>query len=854
MIRVALKDVLGRKLRLILTSLAIVMGVAMVSGTFILTDTINGGFKTIFTTANAGSDAVITGKEVFGGSDNAPPFPESTLTKVRGLPGVSEAEGGVGGRTDEQVRFIGRNGKEVGGTGGAPGLAFSVESNGDPRFNPLVLVSGAWPSGPHEIAMDQHTASSQHYAIGDPVGAVASQGKTRQYRMTGIVRFENSASIGGATIAIFDVPTAQALFGEKGQLDQIDVAAKSGVSKASLLAQIETVLPPHTKVETGEEHAKSETDEISSQLAFIRYFLLAFGGIALFVGAFVIANTLSITIAQRTREFATLRCVGASGRQVLGVVALEGALTGLVASVVGLFVGLGLAKGLDAMFKAFGADLPESGLVFAERTVILSLVVGTVVTLLASIRPAIRATRVPPISAVREGSVLPPSRLARFGPAASIGVCAISIALMGWGAFGSGSTGGRLLLFGIGVLSFFVGAAMVSPKLARPLASVLGRPAAMVGGVAGELARSNSMRNPSRTASTAAALMIGLALVTTVSVLAQGVRAAIQGNVKQQFNGDYALTSQNGFEPTSVDSSDALRKSGLVTVAAGLRAGDGRLFGKSLQVGGAEPGLSKVLNLKWSAGSNASLEHLGTNGAIVSKDYAKSHHLDLGSPLRLETPAGKFISLRLAAIVDPPKGGSALAALTISAAAFDSVYPNPQNVFTLVKVHGGVTPATTAKLNRLLRTYPDAKIQTQKEFVDAQIAGLNQFVALLYILLGLSIIVSLFGIVNTLVLTVFERTREIGMLRAVGMTRRQTRRMIRHESVITALLGAALGIPIGLGLGALVDKALRGIPFAVPVGTIVIFVVAAIIVGLLAAIFPARRASRLNVLEALQYE
>jgi len=849
-IRVALKDLLGRKLRLVLTSLAIVMGVAMVSGTFILTDTINAGFKAIFTTAFSGSDAVVTGKEVFGGSQNAPSFPASTLTRIKALPDVADAVGGIG----DQAQFVGRNGKVV-GHGGAPGLAFSVDPNGDERFNPLNLVSGSWPAGPHEVGMDANTASSQHYVVGDQVGVIARGGRELTYRLTGIVKFGSSTSLGGATLAIFDLPTAQALFHKVGQLDEIDVAAKPGVSKPALIGEIQKVLPPHTQVRTGEEQAKNQSDQTSSQLSFLQYFLLAFGGIALFVGAFVIANTLSITIAQRTREFATLRCVGATGRQVLRVVVLEGLVIGVLASVVGLFVGLGLAKGLDAVFKAFGADLPETGLVFATRTVIVSILLGTIVTLIASVRPALRATRVPPISAVREGSVLPPSRLARFGPHVAIVVCIVSVALVSVGAFSHGmSTGNRLLLLGVGILGLFVGVAMVAPSIARPLASALGRPATLVGGVAGDLARSNSMRNPSRTASTAAALMIGLALVTTVAVLAQGLKTEFESAVTAEFHADYALTSENGFTPTSVASADALRKAHVATVVAGVRAGDGHVFGKSVQVAGVEPGISKMLRLSWKSGSDASLEGLGLHGTIVDKSYASSHHLDVGSRFQLETPSGKFLDLTVRAIVAPPRGGSPLGSVTVSSQAFDSVYTNPQNVFTFVDTPGGVTPANTQALTSVLQPFPDAKIQTEKQFVTNQEQGLNQFLLLLYILLGLSIIVSLFGIVNTLVLTVFERTREIGMLRAVGMTRRQTRRMIRHESVITALLGAALGIPVGFGLAFLLDEALRGIPFAVPWGTVVVFIIAAIIVGLLAAIFPARRASRLNVLEALQYE
>ena len=340
MIRISIKDLFGRKLRLVLTSLAIVMGVAMVSGTFVLTDTINAGFKQIFTVAFANSDAVVTGKAVFGGSQNAPSFPASTLDRVRKLPGVAEAAGGIG----DTAQFVGRNGKVV-SKGGAPGLAFSVDPNGDQRFNPLTLTSGKFPNAPTEVAIDQQTANDQHFAVGDTIGVIPRGGAVHELRVSGVVKFGQSTSLGGATLAIFDLPTAQALFHKQGELDEIDAAAKSGVTNAQLVEQIQSVLPPHTQVRTGQAQAEKQTNEISSQLKFIQYFLLAFGGIALFVGAFVIANTLSITIAQRTREFATLRTMGATARQVLAVVAFEGAITGILASTVGLFVGLALAKG-----------------------------------------------------------------------------------------------------------------------------------------------------------------------------------------------------------------------------------------------------------------------------------------------------------------------------------------------------------------------------------------------------------------------------------------------------------------------------------------------------------------------------
>jgi ABC-type antimicrobial peptide transport system permease subunit len=307
--------------------------------------------------------------------------------------------------------------------------------------------------------------------------------------------------------------------------------------------------------------------------------------------------------------------------------------------------------------------------------------------------------------------------------------------------------------------------------------------------------------------------------------------------------------------PGSPEPTEAIRRSGVASAVAGVRAGEGRAFGKNVQVTAVEPGISRMIRLKWTAGSEASLDTLGKTGAVVDKSYAKSHHLVVGSPIHLQTPGGRSLELRLKAIFDPPSGGSPFGRITSSAQAFDSVYPNPQNLFSFVDMPGGATEANAKKLEKVLAGYPDAKLQTEKEFIDNELAGLDKFLILLYVLLALSIVVSLFGIVNTLVLTVFERTREIGMLRAVGMTRRQTRRMIRHESVVTALIGAALGIPLGMLLAALFDRAIGGgVPFSVPWGTIVVFVIAAIIVGLIAAIFPARRASRLNVLQALQYE
>jgi putative ABC transport system permease protein len=393
-------------------------------------------------------------------------------------------------------------------------------------------------------------------------------------------------------------------------------------------------------------------------------------------------------------------------------------------------------------------------------------------------------------------------------------------------------------------------------RLVRPLASVLGWPAAQIGGAAGVLARDNTMRNPKRTASTASALMIGLALVTFVAILGQGIRSSFESAVDELFKADYALTSQDTFTPLTIEAQKAVAKAPGVTVVSGIRAGSAKVFGSVENLTGADPNLTKVIHLNWKEGSNAVPAELGQTGAFVDDKYANKHNLHVGSPLNIETPTAKILHLKVDGVFKLPKGGSPFGTVTISNALFDKNYVDPQNEMAFVNIQGGVTEANTAALNKATAGFPDAKIQTHSEFKSNFEKPLNAIISLLYVLLALSVIVSLFGIVNTLVLTVFERTREIGMLRAVGMTRRQTRRMIRHESIVTSLIGAALGIVVGFFLAILVTHALsdQGIVFAVPYVSIVLFVIAAIIVGLLAAIWPARRAAKLNVLEALQYE
>jgi putative ABC transport system permease protein len=412
------------------------------------------------------------------------------------------------------------------------------------------------------------------------------------------------------------------------------------------------------------------------------------------------------------------------------------------------------------------------------------------------------------------------------------------------------------LSLGFGILLLFFGVALNASRLVRPLASVLGWPGARIGGAAGALARDNSMRNPKRTASTASALMIGLALVTFVAILGQGIRSSFESAVDELITANYALTSEDTFTPLTVSAETAIAKAQGVTAVSAIRAGSAKIFGSTENLTGVDPQMTKVIHLTWKDGSDAVPAELGSDGAFIDDKFAKKHHLSVGSPITIETPTSKFLHLKIDGIYKLPNGGSPFGPVTISNALFDENYIDPENEMAFVNVSGGVTAANTAALEKATAGFADAKVQTQSEFKTNFEKPIDNILGLLYVLLALSVVVSLFGIVNTLVLTVFERTREIGMLRAVGMTRRQTRRMIRHESVVTSLIGAALGIAVGFFLGILVTHALSsdGIVFAVPYSSVVVFVIAAILVGILAAIWPARRAAKLNVLEALQYE
>ena len=859
MIRVALRGLAGRKLRAVLTSLAIVLGVAMISGTYILTDTIDKAFKEIFVESYQGTDVVVSGKAADvsfqGDTPDVPAVDAGLLPRIRELDGVEAAAGSI--IEESAAKILADDGKVV-ETEGAPSFGFGIDPAED-RFNPLNLNEGRWMNAPDEVVIDAGTASDQDFAIGDTI-RIASLQAVRPFRLVGIARYGEVESIGSATFSVFTIPTAQELFDRRGKLDAISAAAEPGVEPEELVTRIEPLLPETAQVQTADEQAEDDSSEIAEFTTIIRYFLLSFAAIALFVGAFVIFNTLSITVAQRIREFATLRTIGASRRQLLTSVIVEALAIGIIASLVGLALGYGLAKGLNWLFVQLNIDLPQTGTVFALRTVIVAIGVGLVVTLLSALVPALRATRVPPIAAVREGATLPPGRLAPFVPYIAVVVTALSVALLAYSMFVDDlGTARRLLSMAAGVLGLFVGVALVSrytvPPLARVLSPIarflmfvfriiffplllgywlfttaLGSERLSAGtkalylilgillllvtlpllilwlvakwvlGVLGavqldwpsefpnpfaepaprELASENATRNPARTAATAAALMIGIALVAFVAVLAEGFRVSNSEAIRDQVKADYVLTSTSGFEPFVAGAGEAAAATPGIELATDVRSEVASVAGGGKYVTGIEPNkITQAYNFDWVEGSDDILQSFDGFSAIIDDDFAEEHDLAIGDRFNLVTPEGKSSPLEVKGIYNPPPFYPLLGSVSILKDKFDELFERPRNQFTFVNVPGEANDATGAALTEAVADFPDAKVQTRQEWIQLQEDDLNDFLGLLYVMLALSVIISIFGMINTLVLSVYERTRELGMLRAVGMTRRQVRRMIR---------------------------------------------------------------------------
>ena len=799
MTRVGLRGITTRRLRTVLTALAIVLGVAMVSGSYTLTDTMRGAADSLSSSAYDGTAAAVSAKTAFKmdaeESSDRPTVPESTLTQVQAVPGVEKAVGSI----SDEARIVGKDGDVV-GSGPYFGTGLDPQAG---ELSPFKLKEGRFATGPGQVVIDAGTADREGYSLGDTI-VVQPRGAEREMRVTGIATFGDVDSIGTATFALFDLDTAQRLFDKPGSYTEILVGGPDSVRK-----QLSESLDDSLQVQTAAAHDRFTLDGLKSFVNFLKVFLLAFGGIAVFVGAFTIYNTLSITVAQRSRELALLRALGATRRQVLRSVVVEALAIGTVASVLGLVAGIGLAKLLSGVFASAGIDLPSTDTVFGARTIIVSLVVGIVVTVLAALGPALRATRVSPVTAMREGTDIPAGRIGRRAPLFAAITGALALGVLGLGLFGPGiDAEGRLALLAPGSLLLFIAVALISPRLVPRLASALGRPGQRIAGVAGGLARRNAMRNPGRTAATAAALMIGIALVAFSAVLGAGLRESTKGALDEQVRADYVVVGQDGWSRIDPDAAKAVAGVPGVDVSTSLVQDQARSFGKEISVDGVdEAQIASVFGFDWEDGSDDAYAELASGGAIVTDRFAEDHDLAVGDRFEVTALKGDRLDLNVAGISKPDRFDPlATGEVTIARSAYEKSFTAERERYAFVAADGASRPA----LEKALASFPDVKLQSKSEFQTDQSAWVDQILGIFYVLLGLAVIVSLFGIVNTLALSVLERTRELGMLRAIGMSRRQVRRMIRHESVVTALIGAVLGIAVGLFLAGLATTALSG--------------------------------------------
>ena len=850
MLKVALKGLLARKLRTTLTGFAVVIGVAFVAGTFVFTDTIDASFKDLFERASKGTDVSVQSRlAVEEDFATPPPMEPSTLERVQSVDGVAEAAGFV----SADATLLDPDGEPI-TSGGPPTLLLS---SGPERFDPLTYDEGGPPESADEVVIDKATADEFGWHEGDTV-TVAAREPQKQYTVAGVARLGDSDNLAGSRMVLMTLEEAQRVLREDGYHD-ISVAAAGGTSPEELKARVSAELGSGYAVRTGEEQAEKSAQDLSDALGFIRIALLVFAGVAVLVGGFLIFNTFSVTVAQRSREFALLRTLGASRNQIMNSVIIETLAIGLAASIVGIAFGLVLAPGLRALMAASGIDLGDTSMQLQTRTVIVSLLVGVTATVVSGFVPARRATRVEPVEAMREAATPGTRRVGPVRIAVALLVEIAGIGLLLYGLLGDpGTATATATVLGFGTLLMIFGLAILAPTLVRPLSSLIGRPLQRPLGLAGRLARENVTRQPQRTAVTASALMIGVALVVLVAIFAAGLRATIDQGIDEQVRAAGIVTHEDGFSPLPTGVTERLADVDGVAAVSAIRFETGRLAGESSNTGvtGIDTAtVGDVLTLNWDEGDDEVLSQLGSDGAVVNNEFATEHDAGVGDTLRFTTPRGNEVSYEIRGIYDAAAG--VVGGVIVSNASLESAWDADDIAFALVAGSPGADPeAIKAGEETALAQFPTAKPQTIEGFKEEQNNQVNGLVGLIYGLLSLSVVVALLGIVNTLALSVFERTRELGMLRAVGMSRRQVRRMIRAESVITAFIGAVLGTVLGIAFAALLSRPLadEGFVFEIPVAWLVGVALLALVAGVLAAIPPARRASRVDVLRAVTTE
>ncbi|MGD9736525.1 MAG: ABC transporter permease [Solirubrobacterales bacterium] len=848
MTSLSLKSLWARKLRAFTTTIAVIIGVAFVAGSYVLTDTILAAFDEIFEESLSGTSVVVTAQNpVEQENGETPTISASLLPEIKRTPGVKLAAGAI----FTPGAFFDSEGEKIGNKFAPKFISSTLPG----QLESLNYVDGHRPRGPTEASIDRAAAESADLQLGDEIGLVG-QGKLRQFELVGFTQL-GSASFGGASIAQVTLPVAQALTHKLGRFDQISVAAAAGVSPEALKRRIAKEMPAGVRVETAKENADRSSEQIRDSLGFLQTFLLIFGFIAVFIGSFLIFNTFSITVAQRISEFGILRTLGASRRQILRSVLIEAVAIGLVGALLGIAGGFVVALGLNALFEALGIDLPTTSLVLEGRTVIVSILVGVLVTLLAALVPALRSTRVPPIAALHAFSPPPSRRRRRVVVVLSILLAALGLLLVISGLTKGGGAGNRAAMIGGGALLVVIGASFYTPKLVPPLSTAAGWPLEKLRGLTGRLARENAQRNPGRTAITAAALMIGVALVAFVTVFAAGLKSTVAQVVDENFAGGLVIQNSDGFSPIPAGIARAAAKVPGVESVQSIRSSQAQLVGDGeVRVTAPTRGIEDAVNVDWKAGGPAALRRLRDDQAIVSDDFASAHGLEVGDRFRVLTTRDAKPEFEVAGEFESDLG--VLGSVLVTQPAMARQFGQRQDTTDFVVVESGADAGTVQAVlaKGVEAAFPIAEVLNQGELKEQREEQIGQIVNLFYALLALAVVVSLFGIANTLTLSIHERTRELGMLRAIGMSRRQVRTMVRYESVITALIGGILGIVLGVVFATLIAQPLKGEGFTLsyPVGSLVVLLIVAAVFGVLAAILPARRAARLDVLQSLQYE
>lgn len=851
MIRASLKGLLARKARLLMSAFAVILGVAFVAGSFIFTDTLGRAFDGI-TTGSVGDVIVRPATagpegERNGGATRVQRVPASLVPEVAAVPGAARADGNI---FNAGTFVVSTENKLIGGFG-PPGIGTNY--TGGPSANGIQTVAleeGRWPSQVGEVVLDEVTAGKSGYGLGDTVPFVTTGTDPRiEARLVGTASF-TSGSLIGASVAIFDTVQAQEQFlGSTEEFNDIWVSAADGVTQDELRDEVAAVLPDGFEAVTGDEEAAASASQIQEALGFINRFLLVFAGISLVVGGFIIVNTFSILVAQRSRELALFRAIGASRRQVSRSVLVEALVISVIGGALGLAAGLLLAMAIRSGLGLIGLDLSGTGLVVRPRTALVAFAVGTVMTLVAAYLPARRAGRVPPVAAMRDDAVAAQTGLGRR-VLAGVVLCTGGAAAMGAGLF-AGIDSPTWWVAG-GILGVLLGAALISPLVGQPVVAGLGVLYQRGFGAVGQIATQNAGRNPRRTAATASALMIGVTLVSMMAVFGSSAKASVDDVIDAEFAGDYVLSNAIGLPYSASLTDDIAAVPGVATVArmryTPLTVGTDDTF-----VAGADAqALSEIVDLTVVEGS---LADVTDESAVITTEGAQDWDYQLGSTMEL-TLAGLQRQVTVAAIIEPSAVVGVKALFSLPTLTALGVAEEDRYAF-ITRTPDADPAALGADLRAVVADIPSVTIKDQQEFKDEQRGPIDTMLSLIYALLGLAVVIAVLGIINTLALSVIERTREIGLLRAVGLSRRQLRTMVRLESIAIALLGAILGIVLGVSFGVALQRSLAddGITIlAIPWGQLALFVAVAASVGILAAVWPGRRAGRLDILRAISAE